>query len=50
VVFARSGVTAIEVKSGLAPQAHPGTAAFATAFKLKRALLVGGDRFQWKNF
>ena len=36
-------LTAIEVKSGRAPQAHVGTAAFAAAFKVKRTLLVGGD-------
>jgi uncharacterized protein len=38
-----SRLTAIEVKSGRAPQAHPGTAAFSAAFKVKRTLLVGGD-------
>ncbi len=38
-----SRLTAIEVKSGRAPQAHAGTAAFAAAFKVKRTLLVGGD-------
>jgi uncharacterized protein len=31
------------VKSGRAPQAHPGTAAFAEAFKVHRTLAVGGD-------
>jgi len=36
-------VVAIEVKSGRAPQAHAGTAAFREAFKTHRALLVGGD-------
>lgn len=36
-------VTAIEVKSGRAPQAHAGTAAFVRAFKAHRTLLVGGD-------
>ncbi|MGH8252356.1 MAG: DUF4143 domain-containing protein, partial [Steroidobacteraceae bacterium] len=38
-----SRLTAIEVKSGRAPHAHPGTAAFAAAFKVRRTLLVGGD-------
>ena len=50
VVKARSGLTAIEVKSGRAPQAHPGTAAFATAFKVKRTLLVGGDGIALEDF
>ena len=36
-------VTAIEVKSGRAPEAQPGLAAFAEAFKPRRTLLVGGD-------
>lgn len=41
----RSGrvVVAIEVKSGRAPLAHSGLAAFNEAFKPKRTLLVGGD-------
>ena len=43
MIKAGSRLTAIEVKSGRAPQAHPGTAAFATAFKVRRTLLVGGD-------
>jgi predicted AAA+ superfamily ATPase len=38
-----SRVTAIEVKSGRAPVAHAGTEAFASAFKVQRTLLVGGD-------
>jgi hypothetical protein len=42
-VKAKSRLTAIEVKSGRAPQAHAGTAAFAEAFNAKRTLLVGGD-------
>lgn len=50
VVKARSGVTAIEVKSGRAPQAHSGTAAFSAAFKLKRTLLVGGDGVPVEEF
>ena len=47
---AHSGLTAIEVKSGRAPQAHPGTAAFAAAFKVKRTLLVGGDGISVEDF
>ena len=43
VVRARNRLLAIEVKSGRAPQAHAGTAAFAAAFKVRRTLLVGGD-------
>lgn len=41
---ARTGrkVTAFEVKSGRAPQALPGMAAFTSAFKPHRTLLVGG--------
>lgn len=43
-------LTAIEVKSGRAPQAHPGTAAFVQAFKPKRSLLVGGDGIALDDF
>jgi uncharacterized protein len=43
-------LTAIEVKSGRAPVAHPGTAAFAQAFKPHRCLLVGGDGITLENF
>ena len=50
VVKAQSRLTAIEVKSGRAPQAHPGTAAFAAAFKVKRTLLVGGDGVAVEEF
>ena len=50
VVKAHARVTAIEVKSGRAPQAHPGTAAFAEAFKVKRTLLVGGDGIPVEEF
>ena len=50
VVKAHARVTAIEVKSGRAPQAHPGTAAFAAAFKVKRTLLVGGDGIPVEEF
>lgn len=50
VVKAHSRLTAIEVKSGRAPQAHSGTAAFAAAFKTKRTLLVGGDGISVQEF
>jgi uncharacterized protein len=50
VVKAHSRLTAIEVKSGRAPQAHSGTAAFAAAFKTKRTLLVGGDGISMQDF
>ncbi|HET9106101.1 MAG TPA: ATP-binding protein [Steroidobacteraceae bacterium] len=50
VVKARSGLIAIEVKSGRTPQAHPGTAAFAASFKVKRTLLVGGDGISVEEF
>jgi hypothetical protein len=43
-------LTAIEVKSGRAPLAHPGTAAFAQAFKPQRCLLVGGDGIALEDF
>ena len=43
VVRAGRQLTAIEVKSGRAPQTHPGMAAFKSAFKPRRLLLVGGD-------
>lgn len=43
-------LTAIEVKSGRAPLAHPGTAAFAKAFKPQRCLLVGGDGIDLEDF
>jgi uncharacterized protein len=45
-----SRLTAIEVKSGRAPQAHSGTAAFAAAFKVRRTLLVGGDGISVEDF
>jgi uncharacterized protein len=50
VVKARSALTAIEVKSGRAPQAHSGTAAFAAASKVRRTLLVGGDGISVEEF
>ena len=43
-------LTAIEVKSGRAPLAHPGTAAFAKAFKPQRCLLVGGYGIDLEDF
>jgi predicted AAA+ superfamily ATPase len=43
VVRAKRRVVAIEVKSGRAPRAHAGTAAFVAAQKVHRTLLVGGD-------
>ncbi len=50
VVQAGRRLTAIEVKSGRAPQAHPGTAAFAEAFRPQRSLLVGGDGIALQDF
>ena len=50
VVKSRSRLTIIEVKSGRAPQAHAGTAAFASAFKVQRTLLVGGDGISVESF
>ena len=50
IVKAHSTLTAIEVKSGRAPQAHPGTASFAAAFKVTRTLLVGGDGIAVDDF
>lgn len=50
VAEAGRGITAIEVKSGRAPRAHAGTAAFATAFKARRTLLVGGDGIALEEF
>ncbi|MDP2318608.1 MAG: ATP-binding protein [Acidobacteriota bacterium] len=43
VIRAGRTIVAIEVKSGRAPDAFPGLAAFAEAFKPKRTLVVGGD-------
>ena len=50
VVKAGRRLTAIEVKSGRAPQAHRGMAAFAAAFKPQRNLLVGGDGIALEEF
>ena len=43
-------LTAIEVKSGRAPQAHAGTAAFVQAFRPQRTLRVGGDGIALEDF
>ena len=50
IVQAGRRLTAIEVKSGRAPLAHPGTEAFAKAFKPQRRLLVGGDGIALEDF
>ncbi|AMN45514.1 ATPase AAA [Steroidobacter denitrificans] len=50
VVKAGRRLTAIEVKSGRAPLAHAGSAAFAQAFKVHRTLLVGGDGVSVEDF
>jgi predicted AAA+ superfamily ATPase len=50
VIKVRSRLIAIEVKSGRAPTAHPGTAAFAESFKTHRTLLVGGDGISVEEF
>ncbi len=50
VVEAGRRLIAVEVKSGRAPQAHPGSAAFAKAFKVHRSLLVGGDGISVEDF
>jgi len=43
-------LVAIEVKSGRAPQAHAGTAAFVQAFQPQRTLLVGDDGIALDDF
>lgn len=50
IVRSRNRLVAIEVKSGRAPQAHAGTAAFSEAFKVRRTLLVGGDGVPVEDF
>ena len=50
VVQAGRTLTAIEVKSGRAPLAHAGTAAFAQAFQPTRTLMVGGDGIALEEF
>lgn len=43
-------VVAIEVKSGRAPLAHSGLAAFRETFRPERTLLVGGDGVPAEEF
>ena len=50
VVQAGRELISIEVKSGRAPLAHAGTAAFVKAFKPRRSLLVGGDGIAPEDF
>jgi predicted AAA+ superfamily ATPase len=50
VVRARRTLTAIEVKSGRASASLPGIAAFASAYKPKRKLLIGGDGIPVEEF
>jgi len=50
VVQAGRRLVAIEVKSGRAPQAHPGMVAFVEAFRPQRTLLVGGDGIALEDF
>jgi predicted AAA+ superfamily ATPase len=50
VVEAGRRLVAIEVKSGRAPLAHAGTAAFSAAFKPQRTLLVGADGVTLEDF
>jgi predicted AAA+ superfamily ATPase len=50
IVQAGRRLTAIEVKSGRAPMAHAGTAAFAQTFHPQRSLLVGGDGITLEDF
>ena len=50
VLRAGRRLVGIEVKSGRAPVAHSGLAAFGAAFKPKRTLLVGGDGIPVEEF
>jgi predicted AAA+ superfamily ATPase len=50
VMRAGRRVTAIEVKSGRSRDTQPGQAAFASAFKVHRSLLVGGDGIPVEQF
>ncbi len=50
VVQAGRRLVAIEVKSGRAPVAHAGSAAFAARFKVNRSLLVGGEGVRLEAF
>jgi hypothetical protein len=43
-------LTAIEVKTGRAPQAHPGVPVFTQSFKVHRTLLVGADGVPIEEF
>ncbi|MBU3673135.1 MAG: ATP-binding protein [Sinobacteraceae bacterium] len=50
IIKVRSRVIAIEVKSGRAPTAHRGTAAFTESFNTHRTLLIGGDGISVEQF
>jgi len=50
VVKSGRTLVAIEVKSGRAPAALPGLAAFSETFRPRRALLVGGDGVPLEEF
>jgi predicted AAA+ superfamily ATPase len=50
VLFAGESLTAIEVKSGRRETLLPGIAAFATAFPVKRQLLVGAQGIALEEF
>jgi predicted AAA+ superfamily ATPase len=50
VVKSGRRLVAIEVKSGRAPQTHPGIAAFAAAFRPQRSLLIGADGIAVEEF
>lgn len=50
IVRAGRSLTAIEVKSGRARDAHSGLAAFAGTFKSQRKLLIGGDGIALEAF
>jgi uncharacterized protein len=43
-------LVSVEVKSGRAPAAHAGSAAFASHFKIHRSLLVGADGIDLEEF
>jgi predicted AAA+ superfamily ATPase len=50
VVKSGRRLVAIEVKSGRAPQTHPGIAAFSAAFRPQRSLLIGADGIAVEEF
>ena len=50
VIRAGRRLTAIEVKSGRAPDTQPGLGAFVAAFRPDRTLLVGGDGIDLEEF